>query len=129
VEFPASSRFVVAVAAVDGNDAVAPFTSYGDFVEISAPGVAVRSTFPGGGWAIWSGTSMSAPFVSGGFALLAPFHPDWTEKRLLDRLTATARRINQSGYQSGLGAGALDLGAAMRAEVPLDSKHGQQTTN
>jgi subtilisin family serine protease len=129
VEFPASSRFVVAVAAVDGNDDAAPFTSYGDFVEICAPGVAVRSTFPGGGWAIWSGTSMSAPFLSGGFALLAPFHPDWSEKRLLDRFTATARHINQSGYQSGLGAGALDLGAAMSAELPVDGKHTLQTTN
>lgn len=129
VEFPASSHFVVAVAAVDGNDVPAPFTSYGDFVELCAPGVAVRSAFPGGGYAIWSGTSMSAPFVAGGFALLIPFHPDWSEKKLQDRLTATARHITQVGFHSGLGAGALDLGAALRAEVPVDSKHGQSDTN
>lgn len=128
-EFPASSHYVVAVAAVDGDDVPAPFSSYGDFVEICAPGVAVRSTFPGGAYAIWSGTSMSAPFVSGGFALLVPFHPDWSEKRLQDRLTGTARRISQVGFHSGLGAGALDLGAALRLEMPLDPLQSLQYTN
>jgi subtilisin family serine protease len=124
VEFPASSHYVVAVGAVDGSDVAAPFTSYGDFVELCAPGVQVRSMFPNAGYALWSGTSMSAGFVSGGFALLKPFHPDWGEKKLLDRLTVTARRISQVGYHSGLGAGALDLGAALHPELPAsDSTH------
>jgi subtilisin family serine protease len=80
--------------------------------------------FPNAGYALWSGTSMSAGFVSGGFALLKPFHPDWGEKKLLDRLTVTARRISQVGYHSGLGAGALDLGAALHPELPAsDSTH------
>ena len=123
VEFPASSHYVVAVGAVDGSDVAAPFTSYGDFVELCAPGVLVRSLFPSSGYALWSGTSMSAAFVSGGFALLMPFHPDWGEKKLQDRLTATARRISQVGYHSGLGAGALDLGAALAPELVDSQAH------
>jgi subtilisin family serine protease len=123
VEFPASSHYVVAVGAVDATDVAAPFTSYGDFVELCAPGVQVRSLFPNAGYALWSGTSMSAGFVSGGFAVLKPFHPDWGEKKLLDRITSTARRISQVGFKSGLGAGALDLGAALRAELPDTTTH------
>ena len=118
VEFPASSRFTVAVAALDVQGLPAAFTSYGDFVEISAPGTAIRSTFTGGGYALWSGTSMAAPFVSGGFALLIPLHPEWSEKRLEDRLRATARTIDL--YQGLLGAGALDLGAALRPDSSSD---------
>src|SRR5262249_53535353 len=125
VEFPASSHYVVAVGAVDGSDVAAPFTSYGDFVELCAPGVLVRSLFPTSGYALWSGTSMSAGFVSGGFALPIPLHPDWTEKKLLDRLTATTHRISQVGYHSGLGAGALDLGAALAPEL-LSTQQDEQ---
>jgi subtilisin family serine protease len=114
VDFPASSRYTTAVAAV--NDLYAPtsFTSYGDFVEICAPGQTVRSAFPGGGYALWSGTSMSAPFVSGGFALLASSHPDWTWKRMQDRLISTARPV-LGGFPGEPYVGVLDLGAAFTA--------------
>ena len=71
---------------------------------------------------------MSAPFLSGAFATLIPFHPDWSQKRLQDRLTATARKINQSGFRSGLGAGALDLNAALAPEaLPADRQTNHDT--
>ena len=115
-EFPASSPHVIGVAALGEGDTPAPFTSYGSFVAIAAPGVAIRSAFVGGGWALWSGTSMAAPFVSGGAALLLSIHPEWTKTLVLDRLGLTARKIDRlnPAYENGaLGAGALDLGAAL----------------
>jgi subtilisin family serine protease len=114
-EYPARSSHVLAIAAVDAQGVAAPFTSYGDHVAMSAPGVGVRSTWRDGGYAIWSGTSMSAPFVSGTAALLIGVHPNWRQADVMNRLRSTARPLDalNPGLAPSLGAGALDAGAAL----------------
>ena len=74
--YPASYRVpnVFAVAAVDHNDNQALFSNYGaGSVHLGAPGVDVLSTVPffldQSGYALFSGTSMAAPHVSGAAAL------------------------------------------------------------
>jgi minor extracellular protease Epr len=111
VEFPASSPSVAAIAAVDAAGDAADFSSYGANVALAAPGVAVRSTYPGGDFRLWSGTSMSAPFVAGTCALLAELHPGWTHSEMLARIASTAGPINAGGR--AFGAGALNVGAAL----------------
>ena len=59
----------VAVAATDQNDRKADFSNYGAHISVSAPGVGIMSTYWNGGYALWSGTSMSVPFVTGAAAL------------------------------------------------------------
>ena len=111
VEFPASSPSVVAVAAVDADGNAADFSSYGANVALAAPGVAIRSTYPGGDFRLWSGTSMSAPFVAGACALLAEQNPGWTRSEMLARIASSAGPVNAGGR--AFGAGALDVGAAL----------------
>ena len=76
-EYPAMSPRVISVAATDAENRPAVFTSFGETVDVCAPGVAIRSAYPGGRYLLWSGTSMAAPFVSGAAALLVGLHPDW----------------------------------------------------
>ena len=75
VIFPAKYDEVIAVAATDEDNNRAIFntlaaSSTGEEVELAAPGLNVRSTFPGGGYVFFSGTSMAAPHVSALAALL-----------------------------------------------------------
>ncbi|KAG0356574.1 hypothetical protein BGX24_006400, partial [Mortierella sp. AD032] len=70
---PAGAPNVYTVAAIDGNDAVPPFSSTGPCVEIFAPGVGIKSTWIGSNSATntLTGTSMSSAFAAGAAALFA----------------------------------------------------------
>jgi subtilisin family serine protease len=52
------------------DDHLAFFSNFGPVVDIAAPGVCISSTFIGGQYATVSGTSFSAPLVSGAAALV-----------------------------------------------------------
>ncbi|MEM4267716.1 MAG: S8 family serine peptidase [Candidatus Woesearchaeota archaeon] len=68
--YPAAyGEYVIAVAALDSNNNHADFSNIWMTNDISAPGVEIRSTIPGNGYAFLSGTSMATPHVSGAMAL------------------------------------------------------------
>lgn len=78
LQFPAAEAVPgsLAVTAHTQQLTLASFANRGAWVEIAAPGEAVISTFPGGGYATWSGTSMASPLVAGTAALVLATLPD-----------------------------------------------------
>lgn len=119
-EFPAKSSHAVAVAAVDAAGSPASFSSFGGFVAMSAPGVAVRSAYLGGRYASWSGTSMAAPFVSATAALLLSVHPDWNQELVMARIRATGSPVvtTNPNLQDKFGAGVVNAAAALSSTTP-----------
>jgi thermitase len=90
--YPASysSQNIIAVAATGRTDALASFSNYGaSSVDVAAPGVEIFSTYPGGGYAWMSGTSMATPQVAGIAGLLLSVRPDLTTTQVKDSIIAS----------------------------------------
>lgn len=109
----------IGVASTDREDQKSEFSNYYADVDLSAPGTDIASAFTGGGYAVWSGTSMAVPFVAGAAALLIEDHPDWDVDRLAERLETTASpfAVVSDEHDGLLGAGRLDIAAAIECDA------------
>ena len=94
LHYPASYDQTIAVGATDQEGNLAPFSNYGSKIDLVAPGQNILSLSTIGGFGEFSGTSFSAPIVSGILALL------WSQE-----VTASGQQI-----RSQLIAGCSDLG-------------------
>jgi len=107
VGVPGNYSNVIGVGATDSTDAIANFSSRGPAPDqppfndpstwlrsdwnlikpqISAPGVAVYSCIPGGGYQSWQGTSMATPHVTGSIGLICQKNPTLDPKVIYDIL-------------------------------------------
>jgi subtilisin len=64
---------------------------YGEVIELTAPGVNVRTTWPGGGYRNLTGNSFACPHIAGVIALLLENHPNMTPFQVKSALYAIAR--------------------------------------
>ena len=74
----------------DVDDTFADFSNRGSDVDITAPGVCVRSTYRGSTYATISGTSMASPAVTGAAAVYKSLHPGATPAQVRLGLRAAA---------------------------------------
>ncbi|MBK8101359.1 MAG: S8 family serine peptidase [Planctomycetes bacterium] len=90
--------------------------------EVSARGSSVRSSVPGGGYSLLSGTSMACPHVAGAVALLRDVWPEISVTRAKTLLMDTAVDLGTAGEDNTFGFGRIDLQRAYNqliAERPV----------
>ncbi|MEO6468749.1 MAG: S8 family serine peptidase [Acidimicrobiia bacterium] len=96
IGYPACISSSVSVGATDNTDAIASFSNSHPQVSLFAPGVGIRSSVPGGGFANFNGTSMATPHVVGAFALAKEQDPTATIDTILARMKSTGRVIHDA---------------------------------
>ncbi len=111
--YPASYDAVVSVGAVDQYDAAWRYTHNNDQIELTAPGVYVRSTLPNKSYGYWDGTSMAVAYASGVAALAWSEHPDCTSKQIRKVLQRSALDKGGAGYDYTYGHGIVQARAAV----------------
>lgn len=113
--WPAYYDEFLSVASTNSSDARSGFSTYGDWIDMAAPGEGIWNLWVGGGAASLSGTSMASPHVAGAAALVRSVNPQLSahETRLALRLASDD--LGTPGYDNDYGFGRLDIAQAVAA--------------
>lgn len=110
--YPAAYNNVIAVASTTINDTKSSFSQFGTWIDISAPGSAIRSTVAtGNSYDRYNGTSMASPNVSGLLGLMKSYAPNASRTDLINCLYSSADPV--SGNVGQMGAGRINAFAAL----------------
>lgn len=128
VFYPAGYDNVISVASSTTNDAKSGFSNYGTWIDITAPGSSILSTYIGNNfsptYAAIQGTSMASPLVAGLCGLIKSVNPQMTQTQIENCLLSTADNINavNGNYIGQLGAGRINAyQAVLCAQTTLNA--------
>jgi hypothetical protein len=113
----ADSPYMISVSATTSSDTRASWSSYGNYVDVSAPGSSILTTNNGGGYGHWSGTSFASPVTAGVVALIMAANPDLGPDQVESVLETTATDLGSSGWDSSYGWGRVNADAAVMLAV------------
>ena len=120
--YPAACAGVIAVGATDAAGNHATFSSYGNWIDVVAPGAisenparGIATTMRGSTYGAGSGTSFSAPLVAGVAFLMRAANPNANQATISNRLIGSTRDLGPAGFDAVFGAGMVDATAALSA--------------
>lgn len=131
VTFPANYNRVIAVGASDSSNNRASFSSYGERLDIMAPGSGTlisTSWSAGNGTGLYAstlnGTSYASPIVASSAALIRSIRPETSIDDVRALLMGSAKKLSpMSGafYTQTYGHGLLDVGKALKIADELNT--------
>ncbi len=129
---PAAYDHVLSVASSDENDLRSWFSNYGKTVDITAPGSNIYTTNYDDAYRTDSGTSLSAPIVSGAAALVWAHNPTYTPLQVAEQLRISADETfynDNPTFINKLGKGRLDIARALTLQTPSIRANHQRLVN
>jgi subtilisin family serine protease len=111
--YPADYPGVISVGAVYEDGAVASFSSDNLSVKLAAPGYRVPAQGRDGGYWLVSGTSPACALVAGVAALIKSRYPDLRPDLVARAMTSTTTDRPADRYDSQVGFGVVNAGAAL----------------
>jgi len=85
--------------------------------DVVAPGVGIKSTYPGGGYAIMSGTSMACPHIAGAVALLLQAYPNIKPAEVKKILKDSSVDLGEIGDDNIYGSGRINVLNALNPPI------------
>lgn len=104
---------MLSISATDSNDARTSWSSYGNYVDLAAPGASIYSTTVGGGYASVSGTSFSSPITAGTVALMMSANSRLGPADIDKILKSTAVDLGTAGLDPYYGHGRINAAKAV----------------
>ncbi len=113
-QYPAAfGQSVIAVGATTNQDQIASYSSYGNNIDVSAPGSDIYSCLLGNSYGYLSGTSMATPVVTGIASLLKGYNSSLTNDDIKNIIKLSAKDLYTAGWDMYYGAGRVDARSAL----------------
>jgi len=110
---------IITVSATDSSDNLASWSSYGNVVDVSAPGVGIVTLTNGGGTGSWNGTSFSSPIAAGVVALIFAAKSGLSPADAEKILKSSAVDLGATGWDNKYGYGRVNASAAVTQALGL----------
>jgi hypothetical protein len=119
VSYPAANEGVIAVGAVDALGNHLDFSNRGDELSVSAPGYGLNTAWTNGQSASMSGTSFSAPVVTGAIAAIMTAYGKGklSASQAWEKLSSHLNDAGEAGKDSSHGAGMPDIGRVLNSKT------------
>ncbi len=118
--YPARYDKAIAVGSVDTDNSRSSYSNFGYKLDVLATGTDILSTSYNHNYISKTGTSMSAPVVSGLAVLVKDLHPNWGAERIGMQIRASANYIDDSNpdLENQLGHGSINAYQALNTNLP-----------
>tara|TARA_B110000908_G_scaffold67677_1_gene81750 strand:- start:3075 stop:4691 length:1617 start_codon:yes stop_codon:yes gene_type:complete len=116
--YPAAYDGVISVGAVEANGEHLDFSNSGESLDVVAPGYQVNAAWGDEQLTSFSGTSASAPFISGAIAAAMSENPHITAQQAADLVLGVTNDAGYPGDDTAYGSGILAMDRVMENGTP-----------
>jgi subtilisin family serine protease len=121
----ADNPAMISVSATSSADVKTSWSSYGNYVDVSAPGSGIWTTTKGGGYGSVSGTSFASPATAAVVALIMASNPGLSPDEVAGILTQSTDDLGTQGWDTSYGSGRINAAKAVQLATQTTTTDSQ----